>query len=77
MIKDYVEVTEHASLDTLIAQLTEIRDSLPADADAEVRIRGDAVFGRHICIGFRRPLTPEEAAAEGRYAKATRLRAVA
>jgi hypothetical protein len=70
MIKDYIEVAEHASLDMLIAQLCEIRDSLPDGADAELRVRGDAVFGRHISIGFMRSLTPEEQAVEGRYADA-------
>lgn len=67
MIKDYVEVGDHASLDTLIARLTEIRDSLPASAEPELRVRGDDIFGRHLCIGFLRPLTDEEAACEGRY----------
>ncbi|MBV9884516.1 MAG: hypothetical protein JO276_16025 [Sphingomonadaceae bacterium] len=68
MIKDYVEVGDHGSLDALIARLTEIRDSLPDSAEAEVRMRGDDIFGRHLCIGFLRPLTAEEAACEGRYA---------
>ena len=52
MIKDYVEVGEHASLDALIARLTEIRDSLPASAEAQIRMRGDDVFGRHLCVAF-------------------------
>jgi hypothetical protein len=70
MIKDYVEIGDHASLDSLIARLTEIRDSLPAAAaEAEVKMRGDDIFGRHLCIGFLRPLTAEEAACEGRYAQ--------
>ena len=69
MIKDYVEVGEHASLDTLIARLTEIRDSLPASAEAHIRMRGDDVFGRHLCVAYLRPLTDEEAASEGRYGR--------
>ena len=78
LIKDYVEVGDLASLDSLIERLVEIRDSLPADADAELKIRGDDVFGRHLCIGFMRPLTREEAACEGRYAKGkARLRRAA
>ena len=40
MIKDYVEIGDHASLDSLIARLTEVRDSLPSGAEAEVRLRG-------------------------------------
>lgn len=67
LIKDFVEVGDHASLDDLITRLTEIRDSLPPSAEAEIRLRGDDVFGRHLSIGFLRPLTPEEAACEGRY----------
>jgi hypothetical protein len=70
MIKDYVEIGDHASLDSLIAQLTEVRDRLPASAGAEIRMRGDDIFGRHLCVGFMRPLTDEEAACEGRYAQA-------
>ena len=77
MIKDYVQVGECPSLDSLIARLTEIRDSLPAAAGAaEVRMRGDDVFGRHLSVGFTRPLTAEEAACEARYAP-RRLRAAA
>jgi hypothetical protein len=70
LIKDYVEIGDHASLDDLIAKLNALRDSLPASAEAELRIRGDDVFGRHLCVGFLRPLTEEEAACEGRYADA-------
>jgi hypothetical protein len=69
MIKDYVEIGDHTSLDSLIERLTELRDSLSPDAEAELRIRGDDIFGRHLCIGFMRPLKPEEAACEGRYAE--------
>jgi hypothetical protein len=68
MIKDYVEIGDHVSLDRLIERLTELRDGLPEGAEAELRMRGDDVFGRHLCIGFLRPQTPEEAACEGRYA---------
>jgi hypothetical protein len=67
MVKDYVEIGDHASLDGLIARLIEVRDSLPAEVETEVKMRGDDIFGRHLCIGFLRPLTTEEAACEGRY----------
>lgn len=70
LIKDYIEIGDHVSLDDLIGELTALRDSLPASAEAELKIRGDDVFGRHLCIGFLRPLTAEEAACEGRYAGA-------
>ncbi|HEY0115977.1 MAG TPA: hypothetical protein VGB54_09675 [Allosphingosinicella sp.] len=68
MIKDFVEVGDHTSLDALIARLTELRDSLPPAAEAEIKVRGDDTYGRHLCIGYLRPLTAEEAACEGRYA---------
>lgn len=72
MIKDFVEIGEHASLDDLIARLTEIRDSLHPLAEAELKVRGDDNFGRHLCIAFRRPLTAEEAACEGRHSDGRR-----
>jgi hypothetical protein len=74
MIRDYVEIGDYASLDSLIERLTEIRDGLPPAAEAELRLRGCDAFGRHLCIGFLRPLTDEEAACEGRYAGASRAR---
>ena len=80
LIKDYVEVGDHTSLDALIERLVAIRDSLPPSAEAELRMRGDDIFGRHLCIAFMRPLTAEEAACEGRYAggrRRPRLRAAA
>jgi hypothetical protein len=74
MIKDYVEIGTHVSLDHLIARLTELRDTLPPSAEPELRMRGDDAFGRHLCIGFMRPLTEEEAGCEGRYAGAGAMR---
>lgn len=74
MIKDYVEIGEFTSLDDAIARLTHIRDSLSPAAEAELSIRGDVSFGRHLCVGFMRPLTAEEAACEGRYYDASERR---
>lgn len=71
-VKDYLDIGDHASLDEMIERLTEIRDSLPANAEAELKLCGDDVFGRHLRIGFMRPLTEEEAACEGRYAEVAR-----
>ena len=77
-VKDYVEIADHASLDELIAQLTQLRDTLPDGANAELRMRGDDFFGRHLCIGFFRPQTAEEAAVEARYShESDRLRVAA
>ena len=70
MVKDFVEIADHTSLDALIERLTELRAALPEDAAAELKIRGDDVFGRHLSISFLRPQTAEEAECEERYAEA-------
>lgn len=70
LVKDYIEIGDYTSLDALIARLAELRDSLPDGAEAELRLRGDDVFGRHLSIGYFRPQTEEEAACDARYADA-------
>jgi hypothetical protein len=70
LVKDYIDIADFTSLDTLIERLTELRDGLPAGAEAELRIRGDEVFGRHLSISYQRAQTEEEAACEARYADA-------
>jgi hypothetical protein len=77
MIKDYVEVSDHQSLDDIIAQLEKLRDALPAGADAKVKLRGDDVFGRHLCVAFLRPLSDAEADCDRRYGRPVRLRRAA
>ena len=69
-VKEFIEIEDHASIDDLIAKLIEVRDSLPADAEAELRLRGDDVFGRKLSISYFRDQTPEEAECETRYAAA-------
>ena len=71
-VKDFVDVADQLSIDELIQKLTEIRDSLPEDADAELKLRGDEVFGHRITICYSRPQTDEEAAIEKRYADEAR-----
>jgi hypothetical protein len=71
-VKDYVDINDHVSLDGLIERLTELRASLPEDCEAELRLRGDEVFGQRLSISYFRPLTPEEAECELRYAQASR-----
>jgi hypothetical protein len=71
-VKDFIEVRDVASLDALIERLVELRATLPEDAQPEVKLRGDDVFGRHIAIGFYRPQTAEEAECDARYAEAYR-----
>jgi hypothetical protein len=71
-VKDYVDVSDHVSIDDLITKLTEIRDSLPSDGDAQLRLRGDEVFGHRLTISYFREQTPEEAEIEQRYAEQSR-----
>jgi hypothetical protein len=69
-VKEFVEFEDHSSLDNLIARLIEVRDALPADSEAELRLRGDDVFGRKLSISYFRAQTKEEAECETRYAAA-------
>jgi hypothetical protein len=71
-VKDFIEVKDTGSLDSLIERLQEVRGSLPAGAEPEVKMRGDDIFGRHICVSFYRPQTQEEAECDERYAEAYR-----
>ena len=69
-VKEFIDIGEHISLDELIGKLAEVRDSLPQDSEAELRLRGDDVFGRRITITYLREQTAEEAELEQRYAEA-------
>ncbi|HYX47738.1 MAG TPA: hypothetical protein VE820_13080 [Sphingomicrobium sp.] len=69
-VKDFVDIADHVSLDDLIDKLAEVRDSLPDGSDAELRLRGDEVFGHRITISYFRDQTEEEAEIEKRYADA-------
>jgi hypothetical protein len=69
-VKDYIEISEYTSLDDVIRFLEIIRDSLPADCQPEVRIRGDDVFGHRLTISFLRELSTDEAALEAKYSGA-------
>ena len=71
-VKDFVDVKDHLTLDELIERLREISNSLPDDAAAELRLRGDDVFGHRITISYFREQTDEEAALERRYAEESR-----
>ncbi|HEV2748117.1 MAG TPA: hypothetical protein VGW34_12570 [Allosphingosinicella sp.] len=72
MVKEFIEVRDCASLDALIEHLIAVRDSLPSPTEAEVRMRGDDVFGRQLSISYFRPQTAEEAECDARYANAYR-----
>ena len=69
-VKEFVDIEDHVSIDALIEKLVALRDGLPKDAEAELRLRGDEVFGRRITITYFRPQTGEEAEVEKRYAEA-------
>ena len=71
-VKEFIEISDHVSLDELIGRLVEVRDGLPQDCEAELRLRGDEVFGRRITITYFRKQTAEEAEFEKRYAKASK-----
>lgn len=69
-VKEFIDIADHESLDDLIAKLKALRDALPEDAEAEMRLRGDEVFGRRLCISYFRDQTADEADCEARYADA-------
>ena len=71
-VKEFVDIGDQLSLDALIEQLTQLRDTLPDESDAELRLRGDEIFGHRITITYFRGQTEEEAECEQRYAEAAR-----
>jgi hypothetical protein len=71
-VKEFVDIADHVSLDDLIEKLVALRDGLPKDCEAELRLRGDEVFGRRITVTYFRPQTAEEAEIERRYAEAAK-----
>jgi hypothetical protein len=72
LVKDFIEIKDQTSLDALIESLVAARESLPQGGGAEVKMRGDDVFGRQICISYFREQTAEEAECDARYANAYR-----
>lgn len=69
-VKEFVEISDHTSLDMLIRTLTAIRDALGDEAEAELKLKGDDVFGRRLSISYFREMTVDEAAVEDRYSHA-------
>ena len=67
-VKDYIDISEYTSLDDLIRYLETIRDNLPEGCEAEMKIRGDEVFGKRLTIQYFREQSPEEAELEAKYA---------
>jgi hypothetical protein len=66
-VKDFIDISEYTSLDDLIRYLETIRDNLPPEHEAEMKIRGDDVFGRRLTITYFREQTPDEADLEAKY----------
>ena len=56
-VKDFIDISEYTSLDDLIRYLETIRDNLPSEHQAELKIRGDEVFGRRLTITYFREQT--------------------
>lgn len=66
-VRDFIEISDYTSLDSLINTLIAIRDNLPEDAEPELKLRGDDVFGRRLTISYLRELTQEEVDCDARY----------
>jgi len=66
-VKDFIDISEYTSLDDLIRYLETIRGNLPPEHQAELKIRGDEVFGRRLTITYFREQTPEELDLESKY----------
>jgi hypothetical protein len=66
-VKDFIDISEYTSLDDLIRSLEAVRDNLPDDHQAELKIRGDEIFGRRLTITYFREQTAEEVELESRY----------
>lgn len=67
-VKDFIDISEYTSLEDLIRYLETIRDNLPAEHQAELKIRGDDVFGRRLTISYFREQTAEEVEIDSKYA---------
>ena len=66
-VKDFIEISDYTSLDSLINTLVAVRDNLPEDSEAELKLRGDDVFGHRLTISYLRELTAEEVECDARY----------
>ena len=68
-VKEFIDIGDFSSLDDLIAKLVTVREGLPNFAEAEMRLKGDEIFGRKLTISYMREQTAEEAAYDERYAE--------
>ena len=65
--KEFIEISDHTSLDMLIKTLVAIRDNLDSHAEPELKLRGDDIFGRRLSVSYFRELSEEESALDARY----------
>jgi hypothetical protein len=65
-IKESVDFGTPSSLDDLIEKLTQLRGTLPDKAEAELKLKGDDLRGRHVTISYFREQTREESESEKR-----------
>jgi hypothetical protein len=61
LVRDFIEISECTSLDTLIRFLETIRANLPAGSEPQMVMKGDDRIGRRLTISFLRELSAEEA----------------
>ena len=66
-VNDFIDISEYTSLEDLIRYLQTVRDNLPPEHQAELKIRGDDIFGRRLTISYFREQTAEEVELESKY----------
>jgi hypothetical protein len=71
-VREFVKIDDRTTLDDAIDVLMELRRALPEGANAELRMRGDDIFGRHLSICYMQPKSLEERASELPYRLAAR-----
>jgi sensor histidine kinase YesM len=71
-VKEFVDIGDHLSLDEVIERLSELRNQLSDEAEAELRLRGDEIFGHRLTVSYFREQTEEEAELERRYSEEAR-----
>ena len=61
MVREYVEISGCDTIEAVIAGLEAVKKQMPPGcSEAQVRLRGDDVFGRHILVTYSRPETEAE-----------------
>jgi sensor histidine kinase YesM len=71
-VKEFVDIGDHLSLDEVIERLSELRNQLSDEAEAELRLRGDEIFGHRLTVSYFREQTEEAAELERRYSEEAR-----